>query len=422
MGTAVCADEVEMPLLDFGDPEIAANPHAAARRLAQENWVARTPTGYIFLRWDDCKEISRDPRLRTPEGLGLGAQGITEGVAYEWAKGTILGLDGEDHARIRRLAQPGFTPQNLEKLRPDAAELIQEIVAPSLAVGKGEAAEMCKAFSVRMICRLLRWPDEDWRKVMAWADSATRVVNVSLSKGELGQIEEALTEMRAYTLEQLELLRGRRGDDIGSAILAAGEEGDRLSSVELVQLFETLLVGGSDTTMTTLLLALLVFSEHQDQWDELAADPELAPAAVEEVLRFRPILLGTGRVVREDLVYRDVEFPAGTFIMPSPAAANYDLDVYDDPFTFDIRRYADGEKRVPKPNHLTFGFGAHVCIGNYLARLELQEALKYLPGRLRNFRIDDSDPQGIEWSPPFGVHGPTWLPITWDPAPAESLA
>jgi cytochrome P450 len=405
--------DLEMPELDFSDPVVVANPQAAARELAKDHWIARTSSGYALLRWDDCKRINRDKRFRTPEGLGLSSVGITDGIAFEWASGTVLGLDGADHERIRRLAQPGFAPGQLDELRPEARALFAEILDEALPRGRGEAADVCMSYSVRMICRLLGWPEEDWRKILAWSDAAIEVASLAVGPDELQPIEEALVEMRAYTSAKLEELRGADAKGFAAAIIGYEEEGDRLSTVELLNLFETLLVAGSDTTKSALTMAMLLFAKHPEQWRKILADPELIPSAVEEILRFRAPTMGTARVAREDVEYNDVVFPAGTFVSAVQAAANFDPDAYEAPVDFEVDRFA-GARRAPKPTHLSFGFGVHVCIGNFLARLELQEALKLLAERVEAFRIDPADPRGVEWGSPFGVHSPTWLPLEWD--------
>lgn len=219
--------------------------------------------------------------------------------------------------------------------------------------------------------------------------------------------------MRAYTSGNLETLRASGGEGFAMTILAAEEEGDRLSTDEVLDLFETLLVGGSDTTKAALTNGLYLFATHPEQFQALVADPSLAASAVEEVLRFRPPNFGTIRVAREDAVINGVEFPAGSNISGLHPAANFDAAVYDEPLAFDIRRYADGG-RFPKPNHLSFGFGVHVCIGNYLARIELQVAFRMLAEEVSSLRIDDSDPRGVEWGNPFGIQSPAWLPLAWD--------
>jgi len=216
--------DLEMPELDFSDPVVVANPQAAARELAKDHWIARTSSGYALLRWDDCKVINRDKRFRTPEGLGLSSAGITDGIAFEWASGTVLGLDGADHERIRRLAQPGFAPKQLDELRPEARALFAEILDEALPRGRGEAADVCMSYSVRMICRLLGWPEEDWRKILAWSDAAIEVASLAVGPDELVPIEEALVEMREYTSAQLEELRGAEAGGFAAAIIA--DDGD----------------------------------------------------------------------------------------------------------------------------------------------------------------------------------------------------
>lgn len=415
MTTVTKAAGMHMPNFDYADPEIARNPQASARSLlADGHWVVRTPFGYALLDWADCKTVDRDPRFRTPEGLGVPSMGITEGKAFEWASETVLGLDGPDHDRIRRLAQPAFTPQRLEALRPGAEELFGEILDAVLDDGRGEAADLCMSYSVRMICRLLGWTEADWRQILGWAIHAVEVVNPTLTLEELRAIEADLHALRDYTSRHLGVLRAGGADCFAMQILAAEEEGDRLSIDEALALFETLLVGGSDTTKAALTNGLYLFATHPEQFEALAADPSLAPAAVEEVLRFRPPNFGTFRVAREDIVIRGVEFPAGSNIAGLHTAANFDGAAYDDPWSFDIGRYARGH-RVPKPNHLSFGFGVHVCIGNYLARMELQVAFRMLAERLRDLRIDTDDPRGVEWGNPFGVQSPAWLPLSWEP-------
>ena len=158
MTVVMQAADVGMPSFDYADPKIARNPQEAARKLlADGHWVVRTPFGYALLDWTDRRAADRDRRLRTPEGLGVPSMGITEGKAFEWAPQTVLGLDGSVHDRIGRLAQPAFTPQRLDALRPVAEELFTEILDAVVPQGHGEGADLCMPYSVRMIFRLLGW-------------------------------------------------------------------------------------------------------------------------------------------------------------------------------------------------------------------------------------------------------------------------
>jgi cytochrome P450 len=171
-------------------------------------------------------------------------------------------------------------------------------------------------------------------------------------------------------------------------------------------LAEAVLMAGTDTTRNQLACCVALFTQHPDQWALLAEQPELAPRAVEETMRFLGTVRGTARFASEDIEYRDVLFPAGTLIMTSLAAANFDGEVWEAPARFDITR------RSPS-THMTFGSGIHFCLGSSLARAELQEALPLLAQRMPGLELDGE----IEWKPPtVGIWGPSRLPLKFRPS------
>jgi cytochrome P450 len=200
--------------------------------------------------------------------------------------------------------------------------------------------------------------------------------------------------------------RAAPGDDLLSDFIAAEEDGDRMSTEELVMMTQAVLMAGTDTTRNQLACSVAVFTEHPDQWALLAERPELAHGAVEETMRMLGAVRGTARIASEDIEYRDVLFPAGTVVATSLANANYDDDVFADPFTFDITR----ENKSPQ---MTFGSGIHFCMGANLARAELQEALPLLARRMPNVATYAD----IEWKPAtVGIWGPAKLPLTFTPS------
>jgi cytochrome P450 len=202
-----------------------------------------------------------------------------------------------------------------------------------------------------------------------------------------------------------ELLAERRrapGPDLISALIAAEEQGDRLSADELRAMITVLIFGGQDTTQCQLACALATFLAHPGQWELLAKEPGLAANATEEILRYEPAGSGSPRIASEDFRYRDLDIKAGTIALPSGPAANRDPAVYPDPDRFDITRH-------PAEPHLTFGGGVHYCLGAALARAELQEALPILAQRLPGMRADGP----AEWRTGALIRGPERLPITW---------
>jgi cytochrome P450 len=163
-----------------------------------------------------------------------------------------------------------------------------------------------------------------------------------------------------------------------------------------VNLVLNILVGGVDTTQAQLAHAVRLLAEHPDQWALLAERPELAPQAVEEALRYEPIVPFTARITLEEIEYRDVTFPQGTIVMVSAWNANHEgVDG-----EFDITA-----ERAAKP--LTFGAGIHYCLGANVARAELQEALAYLPQRMPELELDGEP----EFGSVNGIYGLERLPL-----------
>jgi cytochrome P450 len=177
----------------------------------------------------------------------------------------------------------------------------------------------------------------------------------------------------------------------------------RLTHHELLTLAAVLLMAGTDTTRNQLAAAVQVFCDHPDQWAQLGEHPDLAPRAVEEVMRFSPVIFTAMRVTVEDVELAGVTIPAGTLVIANTAAANRDPAVYDEPDHLDITR-------EDAPAMLTFGGGIHHCLGAHLARIELAEALTIMARRMPNIRRTGPVP----WKPMTGISGPIALPVEFD--------
>ena len=209
-------------------------------------------------------------------------------------------------------------------------------------------------------------------------------------------------ELGDYTRGLIAERRSKPADDLLTDLIAAEEAGDKLSNDELVMMVNAVIVGGTDTTRNQLGCAVALFAEHPDQWALLAERPELAPRAVEEAMRYFGAVRGTARFASCDIEYRDVLFPAGTFIAVGLAEANRDPAVFNEPEAFDITSEPAGQPQ------LTFGSGIHYCLGAALARAELQEALPLLAQRMPKLAIDGD----ITWKPEgVGIFGPARMPV-----------
>jgi cytochrome P450 len=247
-------------------------------------------------------------------------------------------------------------------------------------------------------------PLEDAPRLHHWSNWIQRQFDANSMLSERALIEQAVREFYEYAEALVRARRSDPADDLISKLIAAEEQGDRLSDVECINLVFNVLVGGVDTSQSQLAHAVRLLAEHPDQWALLAEDPALAARAVEEALRFEPITPFTARITTEDVVYRDVLFPEGTVVMVCAFTGNRDLGEQDggsDADAFDIS--ADrGAARA-----LTFGAGVHYCLGANLARVELQEALAFLPARMRDLELDGEPVyEGVS-----GIYGLASLPV-----------
>ena len=223
---------------------------------------------------------------------------------------------------------------------------------------------------------------------------------------ERDRIEQAVVEFYDYAGALLAERRERLGEDLISTLLAAEQEGDRLSEVETLHLVLNVLIGGVDTTQSQLAHGIRLFCEHPEQWELLAERPELVPAAVEEIVRYEPITPFTARILHEEVEFREVLFPVGTVVMVCAFTGNRDVGQGAEGERFDIT----AERGRAKP--LTFGAGPHFCLGANLARAELQEALGFLAPRMRGLALDGEP----EFDSINGIYGLGALPVRFEPA------
>ena len=276
------------------------------------------------------------------------------------------------------------------------------MTSSNASVGDGECefvSAVCEPYPIPIICELLGAPPEDWKLFSSWATDIFRIFNGTLEQ-DLPLIDRASNELTAYVSDMIAARRADPRDDLLSDLIAVEEEGDRLSTEEMAMLAQAVLMAGTDTTRNQLACSVAVFSEHPEQWRLLAQQPELAPRAVEESMRYLGAVRATVRFAAEDVTYRDVLFPQGTIVSTSLAGANRDPELWARPNEFDITQER-GQAQM------TFGSGIHFCLGAALARAELQEALPLLARRMPGLARNGP----VEWKPAnFGIWGPARLP------------
>ena len=294
----------------------------------------------------------------------------------------ILRMDPPDHTRIRRLVGKAFTPKAVHALRPRIEEISSGLLDQARAdtgVPFDVVGDYAVPLTVRVICDILGVPDDDWRRLRSWGDEVTRTMGANVSRADARVAQAAGHELSEFLRGHIRTKRGQLGPDLLSAMIAAEEEGDRLSDRELLANTFLILLAGFETTVNLIGNGTAALLAERDQWELLRGDPALVPGAVEELLRYDSPVQFTGRNVPADVDIDGVTIPKGKQVMILLGAANNDPAVFDEPRRLDVTRPNAKE-------HVAFSSGPHYCLGATLARLEGEVAFRHLTGRLPSLR------------------------------------
>jgi cytochrome P450 len=347
--------------------------HAYVRHAAAQGPVVRDRHGiFITFSLDHMKRLVDPARTRQMETETMTLQGLDGGPVYDLFNNSMLFSNGETHANRRGPLAKSFAVPLIRLLRPEINRLAGELVEECLADGAIEFRDRIGGqLAARTIAMVLGVPRADLPTVTRLVYSAIRALSVR-SPEVLAEASEDLKALNDYVTGLLEDHRSGGPDDFLAAYLARTDTSS-LSAAEVRMQIVTLLLAGSDTTRGALTSTVSQLLQNREQWDLLTADPKAhLKGAVSEGLRYDPVIGALIRVAEKDLVFEGVAIPEGSLIGPLVVAALRDPDVYDRPDAFDITR-------TDHPRwHPVFGAGENRCLGEALARAELEEALAAL--------------------------------------------
>lgn len=355
---------------------------------------------WLATRYEDVKVVLGDPRFSRAETMERDEPRLRPRQQV----GGILSMDPPDHTRLRRLVAKAFTQRRVEKLRPRAQDIADDLV--SAMIERGGPVDVVEDFAlplpITVICELLGVPFEDREDFRVWSDAF-----LSTSKLTAEQVTDYTDRMMDYIAGLIAQRRAEPADDLITGLIAARDEHDKLSEDEMVRLAAGILVAGHETTASQIPNFLHVLLTHPEQLQRLRADLDLIPSAVEELLRFVPLGVGAGfaRYATEDVELGGVLVRAGEPVLSSIGSANRDEAVFDDPETVDLAR--------AEASHVGFGHGPHHCLGAQLARMELQVALRTLLTRLPGLDFPNSPEQDVTWKTGLLVRGPQRMMVSW---------
>jgi cytochrome P450 len=397
----------KIPLFPFPDAHaLQLSPRLGAVRKAGA--PIRVQLGYgapawLVTRYEDARFVLSDPAFgRDRERAGIPAADIAGVTAIDPSSQTLLTTDPPDHTRLRRFVYRTFTPRRVELLRPGTQQIADDLVGAMLAAGP--PADLAAGFGfdlpIEVICDLLGVPAADRLRFAAWVD-----VLLSTTGFSMDEIMATIEEMNAYLAELAAQRVDHPTDDLTGALVRERIEGDGLTDDEVNNLLRALLAAGHETTASQIpnFIYLLLDS---GEYGRLVADPGLIPPAVEELLRYVPLVTqgSMTRYVLKEVEVGGVVMRRGDQVLVELATANRDPSVFPDGDRMDITR-----RENP---HIAFGYGVHRCIGAALARMELQVALHTLVTRLPALRLAVPAEQ-IPWETGRFVRRPKEFLVTW---------
>ena len=283
----------------------------------------------------------------------------------------MLDLEPPDHTRIRRLVSKAFTPRTVERLKPYVGDLAGRLVDRLVEKGGGDLlTDVAEPLPVAVIAEMLGIPEADRAPLRPWSADICGMYELSPSEETARKAVQASVEFSDYLRELIAERRKEPGDDLISGLIAAHEEGDRLTEQEMISTAVLLLNAGHEATVNATVNGWYALFRNPAQLAALRADHSLVPTAVEELMRYDTPLQLFERWVLDDIEIDGTVIPRGAEIAMLFGSANHDPEVFEDPERLDLTR-ADNP-------HISFSAGIHYCIGAPLARIELAASMTAL--------------------------------------------
>ena len=404
---------IETPtMLNPLEPVLAVDPYPTYAGLRGTDPVHQSAIGaWALTRYEDVATMLGDTdtyqhQYVTQQKVRSGPD--VEDEAYmDYFRRMVSVMDDPDHRRIRKLLMQAFTNRTVKSMRDQASHITNTLIDQQLAQG---GMDLVKDFAyplpMRIIGAILGLPEEDHDVIGGHATALNPVLEfLPMAPDVLARANDAINILADYFRVLADKRRADPTDDLFSAMVHASEDGERLTSDELIANAILLYVAGHETTAAGLSLAVLSLHRNPDQLALLQAQPELRANAIEELFRYDTPGQATARVATKDVVIGDRALPAGSIVLGYIGAANRDPLAFPDPNSLDITR---DFSKLPRP--LTFGGGGHLCLGRQLALQEMDVALETLMTRCPDMTLETLDP---DFRPTPLMRGLASLQVRW---------
>jgi cytochrome P450 len=387
------------------NPAVTCDPYPYYTQLRDEEPVTWIPSlqGYAVARWEDVSKCLTDTKVYSSAKFWPALLGeydpVPEGPP-------MISIDPPAHVPIRKLSGKIFVPSRVgalqDKVTRIANELIDDIIARHGTEGEFDyVVEFSSLFPASVISEVLGVDVERRVEFKHWVDDLLSAGNrASYPPERLAQIERSSRDIRAYFEEIYDRRKATPGDDLMSGFIHAEINGERLSRIEVLNLGILLLLGGVETTANLLAITCSQFRKYPEVLAAVRADPAKAGLLIEEVLRYDSPVQMLFRHTTQETILADVRIPEGALMLPLLGSANRDPRKFKDADAFQLER---GPKEI-----LSFGFGPHFCLGQYLSRMEARTAINLLLERFETLMPVSDE---VKWMDTYFARGPRTLPV-----------
>jgi cytochrome P450 len=393
--------------------EFQVDPYPTYHRLRVEDPVHRSFDTWVLTRYADVKAVLRDPRFgadQVPKRIKNKSHYFEEQqrdikTLVQMSGKFFFYLDPPDHTRLRGLVSKAFSAKVVEHMRPQIHEIVDESINKVRDTGVMDiVVDLSCPLPVIVIARMLGVPAEDSSKLGQWSNEMSRIIDPLMSLEDYDQLNQVAVAFTEYFRDLIVERRKRPKEDLISALIAARDQGDKLSEDELLSVCLMLFVTGEETTVHTIGNGMLALLRHPDQMELLKRNPTIIQSAVEEILRYDSPVQQTARIAIEDVEIGDKTIRSGENVLVSLGAANRDPAQFSNPAQLDLIR--------DENHHLAFSDSIHYCLGAALARLQSQIAINTLVQRLPNLKLTT---EKLEWRKNINIRGLKSLPVSFTP-------
>jgi len=381
-----------LPELDLSAPEFWQNPFPVLNELRERTRVAVTRDGTrLILRHADVAELLSGGAF-VNEGVSLLARrGFRPGDAlYEYRRLALGALSGAEHRRVRALVGKALTPQQVEVVRDIVAARLPPLLEPLLDASADVLSSLTDALPLAVISDYLGIDERDRARVDALVrEGQAKAFGREVTPAVVARSNAIFAELMAFVADLIERRRMTPHNDVLARLLEAREGTQVLSQQEIIVLFLNLFIGATESTASAMATGLLALAQWPQLLGELRARPDLIGIFVEENLRlFPPNTLLANKIAGADIEFCGQRFGRGEAVIVPIPAPNRDPRVFERADTMDLAR--------PAQRHFSFSLGSHFCLGQALARLQLQEFFRLLTARVRHIELLQ---ENVAWLP-----------------------